>query len=96
MMTKISRVIVTIYPPREDGYPGQVEEGYYLRKGNVVSLVSHAGVPVRRDGKTYSKALGRGEDPHQIAGRLLKELYQSQHKKNRFSGPIHYPRTSIV
>ena len=47
MTTKISRVIVTIYPPREDGYPGQVEEGYYLREDNVVSLVSHAGVPVR-------------------------------------------------
>jgi hypothetical protein len=93
---KIHRVIVTIYPPNEDGYPGQVEEGYYLREGNVVSLVSHAGVPVRQNGKTYSKTLGPGKDPHQIAGRLLKELYQSRRAKNRFSAPIHYPRTSIV
>ena len=93
---KIHRVIVTIYPPREDGYPGQVEEGYYSREDNVVSLVSHAGVPVRRNGKTYSKTLGSGEDPHQIAGRLLKELYQSRREKNRFNRPIIYPRSSLV
>ena len=93
---KIHRVIVTIYPPREDGYPGQVEEGYYLREGNVVSLVSHEGVPVRRDGKTYSKALGSGEDPHQIAGRLLRQFYQSRREKNRFNRQIIYPRSSLV
>ena len=96
MTTKISRVIVTIYPPREDGYPGQVEEGYYLREGNVVSLVSHAGVPVRRNGKTYSKTLGSGEDPHQIAGRLLKELYQSRREKNWFNRPINYPKLGLA
>ena len=92
---KINRVIVTIYPPREhDNYPGQVEEGYYLREGNVVSLVSHAGVPVRRNGKTFSKTLGSGEDPHQQAGRLLRELYQSRSPKNRFNRPITYSKLS--
>ena len=94
---KIRRIIITVYPPREaDGYVGQVEEGYYMREGNVVSLVSHAGAPVRQNGKTYSKTLGPGEDPHQIAGRLLKQYRESKNKGSRFNRPIIYPRSSIV
>jgi hypothetical protein len=95
---KLHRVIVTIYPPREaDGYPGEVEEGFYTFEGGSVELVTHARLPRRdRSGKTYAKTLTPGEDPHQIAGRLLKELYQSRREKNRFNWPIIYPRSSIV
>lgn len=95
---KINRVVVTIYPPREaDNFPGQVEEGYYLREDNVVRLVSHAGVPIaRRNGKTYSKTLAAGESPYMVAGRLLKEHYHSRREKNQFSRPLHYPKLGIV
>ena len=45
---KNHRVTITIFPPREsDDYPGQVEEGNYFHEDNVVTLVSHAGVPLR-------------------------------------------------
>lgn len=95
---KIFNVTVTVSPPREaDDFPGQVEEGCYSRKGNVVTLVSPAGAPLlRADGKTYSKTLGAGEDPHRIAGRLLKERYFSRREKNPFSAPINYPKLYLV
>ena len=66
MTTKISRVIVTIIPPREaDGYEGQVEEGFYTFEDGQVELVTHAGLPRRdRSGKAYAKTLGTGEDAH--------------------------------
>ena len=95
---KIHRVIVTVYPPREaDGYVGQVEEGYYTFEDGVVELVTHAGLPRRdRSGKAYSQTLKQHESAHLIAGRLLRQFYQSRREKNRFNRPIIYPRSSIV
>ena len=96
MTTKISRIIVTIYPPREaDGYPGQVEEGFYTFEDGQVELVTHAGLPRRdRSGKAYAKTLGTGEDAHLIAGRLLRQFYQSRSPKNRFNRSITYSKLS--
>ena len=93
---KLHRVIITIYPPK-DAYEGQVEEGQYTNDNGEVVLVCSAGVPVRdKSGKEYSRKLTTADDAHQIAGRLLKELYQSRRPKNRFSAPIHYPKLEIV
>ena len=95
---KIHRVTITIFPPREsDNYPGQIEEGNYFHEDNVVTLVSHAGVPLRdKRGKEYSRKLAAGDDAHQIAGRLLKEFYQSRRPKNWFSKPLHYPKLGLA
>ena len=72
--TKLHRVIVQIYPPRDD-YPGQVAEGQYLFEDGTVTLTDHTGVPVRdRYGKSYSQKLEAGQDPHVIAGRLTKHF----------------------
>jgi hypothetical protein len=38
---KLHRVIVQIYAPREDGYPGMVEEANYTVEDGVVTLVDH-------------------------------------------------------
>ena len=96
MTTKISRVIVTIYPPRED-YPGQVEEGHYTNDDGEVTLVSPAGLPLLdRKGKAFSRKLEQAEDPHQIAGRLLKQYRESKNKGSRFNRPLNYPKLGIA
>lgn len=95
---KIHRVIVTVYPPREaDGYVGQVEEGYYTFEDGVVELVTHAGLSLHdRKGKAFSRKLEQGEDPHQQAGRLLKQYRESKNKGSRFNRPLNYQKLSIV
>ena len=98
--TKLHRVIVQIYPPRDD-YPGQVAEGQYLFEAGTVTLTDHAGTPVRdQHGKSYSQKLEAGQDPHVIAGRLTKRFRSARRgDKDRASGfnrPIHYPKLGIV
>ena len=57
--------------------------------------------PVRdQHGKTYSKKLEAGEDPHVIAGRLTRQLRRARRgDKNRpadFTEHLHYPKLGIV
>ena len=64
---KIHRVITTILP-RTDTFIGQVQEGNYIVEDNTVTLVSHAGVPLRnRKGETYERKLKSGDDPRPTA-----------------------------
>jgi hypothetical protein len=94
----LHRVIVQIHPPREDGYPGMVEEANCTVADGVVTLVNNAGVPIHdRYGKPYEKKLAPKEDQHVIAGRLAKENWHARGDgKRKFSGPIHYPKLGIV
>src|SRR5215510_4722839 len=55
------------------GYPGQTEECQFTYEDNVVTLVSHAGVPLRnRKGTIYTKKVETGESPALVASRLVK------------------------
>jgi hypothetical protein len=95
---KIHHVVVEIHRPTET-YPGQVAEGRYTFEDGEVTLVDHVGTPVRdRDGKTYSKKLGPGEDAHRIAGRLTKQFRNARRsgRDSRFSAPINYPRNGSI
>ena len=96
---EIRPVIVQIKPPG-DRDEGQVAEGRYVVADNVVTLTDRAGAPVRdSDGKTYSRKLSEGDNPHVIAGRLTKEfrlaLLGKTKIKTGFSGPIAYPKTGV-
>ena len=95
---KLHRVIVQIFPPREDGYPGMVEEANYTVADGVVTLVNSAGVTVNdRYGKAYEKKLPPLGDAHLIAGRLAKEAFHARGgSKRKFNGPIHYPRNGSI
>jgi hypothetical protein len=86
---KLHRVIAEVRRPRGD-FPGQVEEGQYTFEDGVVTLVNNAGAPIcDRYGKVYEKKLAPGEDPHVIAGRLTKEVWQARGGgKRKFSAPI--------
>jgi hypothetical protein len=91
---KLNKVVATVIPARED-YVGQVEEGQFLFEDGIVTLVSHAGAPLKdQQGKKYSKKLTPGEDAYRIAARLTKQLWQSRREKKRFSGPITYSKLS--
>ena len=91
---KINRVIVEIARPNDDGFTGQVEEGQYIYVDDVVTLVSHAGIPLRnRKGDKYEKKLNPGESPHIIGQRLLKQRFNDRGGgKRSFSRPLHYPK----
>jgi hypothetical protein len=95
---KLHRVIVQIFPPREDGYPGMVEEAHYTVVNGVVTLVDSAGVTINdRSGKAYEKKIPPLGDPHLIAGRPTKKAWHARGGGERkFSAPIHYPKLEIV
>jgi hypothetical protein len=97
---KIFNVTVQIRAPKE-GDVGQVAEGRYTLEDDVVTLVSHAGVPVRGpSGETYSKKLEDGEAAHVIAGRLTKAFRRARlgdkHRVEGFSSPISYPKNGSI
>ena len=97
---KIFNVTVQIRAPKE-GDPGAVAEGRYTLEDNTVTLVSHAGVPVRGPaGETYSKKLEDGEAAHVIAGRLTKQFRRARrgdkHQVEGFSSPLIYPKNGSI
>ena len=94
---KKHRIIIQIQP-RSDNHPGMVEEWWYRHEDDTVTLCDPTGAPTRdRRGKVYQKQLAVGEDPHVIAGRLLKQRW-SDHggDKRSFNAPINYPNLGIV
>ena len=92
---QIHRVIVEIYRPNDEGFPGQVEEGQYTCEDGVVTLVGHDGAALTdRRGKQYTKKLRPEENPHVIAGRLLKQRFHDRGgDKKQFNRPLVYPPT---
>ena len=93
MTTKLHRLAVQVHAPTAD-YVGMVEEGQYLLGDDTVTLVTHAGVPLRsRKGEKYEKKLAPGETPHMVASRLVRQRWRDRGgEKKSFSRPLTYPK----
>ena len=74
--------------PPEDWHPGTIEEGWYVVRGDSVTLTDRDGRPIG-----HSRKLEPGEDPKRVAVALLRARQDPQ---DAFWRPIAYPRRPLV
>jgi hypothetical protein len=71
------------------GDPGRVEIGHYYVADGAVVMCSEDGRPTGQ-----RQELGPNEDPHKIAGRLLRATWLNSNSD--FNRPLRYQRLSIA
>ncbi len=70
-------------------FPGRSEIGYYATDGKTLTLVDQEGAPI--DPERFRHKLQPGDNPHQIAGRLLRSSLGSAARP--FNRAINYEPT---
>jgi hypothetical protein len=90
-MTPTLVTIQTVAPRGKSG--GTVAQAYYIVKDNRVTLTDRDGITLHDpEGGDYSRTLNEGDNPRQVAGRLLRS-FRTKFKGERvrgFDGPLHY------
>jgi hypothetical protein len=89
-MYAIKSVIITTAAPRGND-PGSCEIGFYTVAKGIVVMCTEEGRPT---GKRL--ALGPGDDPDKVAGRLLRESWLKRGGENNFNRQIIYPRSGVA
>jgi hypothetical protein len=89
-MSEIKAVIITTKQPRGDD-PGACEIGHYTVANGMVVMCDEDG---RKTGKRL--ALGPGDDPDKVAGRLLREQWLRRGGESDFNRPLIYPRSGVA
>jgi hypothetical protein len=82
-------VTIQLQRPRES-FVGRVEEGWFTVRGQMVILTKRDGDPLSKIAYRQ-KLASEGEDPRQIAQRLLREWHAANRGEDDFSQPIDYP-----
>jgi hypothetical protein len=94
---KVYHVIIQTARPR-GAFAGQCEEGNYLLDGDTVTLCDQAGVPhLDGRGKKITAKVAAGNNPKQIAGRLLRlNLVTLGRRTSGFNRQLNYPRHGLA
>jgi hypothetical protein len=86
-------ITVQTAAPRSS-FPGAAAQAFYIVDGSRVVLTDRDGAVLRDpEGRDYAQLLGEGDNPHQIAGRLLQRFrtkLRCDDRPHGFDGPLDY------
>jgi hypothetical protein len=93
-MPEIKSVIVTTANPIGRGDLGQCEEGFYVVEGDVLTMVTATGEPLRGVmGERITARLTSGEEARGVAKRLtLGQWRSSGGERSDFHRPLRYSK----
>jgi hypothetical protein len=89
-------VIIQTRAPR-GSHPGACEEGFYHMVRDEVTLTTQDGTVILDNrGHKISALVEPGQNPKQVAARLLRSTLGHGARTSGFGAPIHYPKSGVA